>query len=179
MFACEHTHVAPDIMVVSKSIAGGFPGFSVILARKELLENLEILVHAGTFRGNHIGCAAAVANMTFIKEKKLPERAARLGTYVMKSLKDLQEESKIVGDVRGKGLFIGIELVKNKSTKEISGDLVKKVIMKMFRRGILVFSCGDKKSTIRLMPALTIPHELLDKSLQILRDAIKEVETEI
>jgi 4-aminobutyrate aminotransferase len=178
MFACEHTNVTPDILVISKAIAGGFPGFAAILSKKEYLENVERgpLFHIGTFRANPLGCAGALANIDFIQKHNLPRRAEQLGEYMLNAIKDLPSESRIVGDVRGKGLFIGVELVKNKETKEPGGDLNDAVIAKMFERGVVLLRCGHFGNVTRFIPALTVTQELIDKTVEIFQDVIKEVE---
>jgi 4-aminobutyrate aminotransferase len=129
--------------------------------------------HASTFGGNPLACVAAVSVLEVIKEEKLLENAEKQGHYIMKWLQDAKEENEIVGDIRGKGLMIGVEFVENKQTKTPGTDQAREVMMKCWRRGIAVVTCGV--STMRLMPPLTITRELVDTTLTILGDAIKEV----
>jgi 4-aminobutyrate aminotransferase/(S)-3-amino-2-methylpropionate transaminase len=176
MFAVEHTNVSPDIMTISKSLAGGFP-FSMIISHHKYMDEIDRLVHGGTFHANSLACAVALATVQFIVEHKLPERAEKLGSYLMGRLKELPQDCSIVGDVRGKGLMVGIELVRDKKTKEpLKEDLTKELKQKMFERGVLVLNCGHWGNVIRLMPALTITRELLDRGVDTLLDTLKEME---
>lgn len=181
MFACEYNNVTPDILLLSKAIAGGFPGFSVIATKKDLLEEVERgpYFHIGTFKANAVACAVANANIAYMEKYELPKRSAEMGNYILKELKDLQEESRIIGEVRGKGLFIGVEFVKDKETKEPAEELLPEITMELFQRGVIAISCGHFHNVIRLMPALTITRDLVDKSLEIFSDVIKDAEKKV
>jgi 4-aminobutyrate aminotransferase len=170
-FAIEHWGVEPDILCCAKALASGLP-LSATVARSSLMD-WEAGSHASTFGGNPLACAAALSVLEVIKEEKLLENAEKQGHYIMKWLQDAKEENEIVGDIRGKGLMIGVEFVENKQTKTPGTDQAREVMMKCWRRGIAVVTCGV--STMRLMPPLTITRELVDKTLAILGDAIKEV----
>jgi 4-aminobutyrate aminotransferase len=179
MFAVEHYDVTPDLMLISKSIAGGFP-FAMIVSRQKYLDQIDALVHGGTFHANSLACAVAVATVQFITEHRLPERAQELGDHLMTRLRDLPEECKIVGEVRGKGLMVGIELVKDKDSKEpLPENMTKMIKRRTFENGVLVLSCGHWGNVIRLMPALTITRELLDKGVDIVLDALKDMERQL
>jgi 4-aminobutyrate aminotransferase len=130
--------------------------------------------HASTFGGNPVACAASLAVIDVIKKEKLLENAAKQGGYIMKWLNDLQEECKIIGDVRGKGLMIGAEIIEDEETKKPATDETKEVMMRCWKRGIALITCGA--STIRIAPPLTITRELVDSGLEIIGDVIKEVE---
>jgi 4-aminobutyrate aminotransferase len=132
--------------------------------------------HASTFGGNPLACAAAMTVLDVIKEEKLLENAEKQGGYIMKWLKDVKEEREIVGDIRGKGLMIGIEFVRDKETKKAGVDQARDVMIQCWRRGMAIVTCGV--STLRLMPPLTINRELIDVSLEILGDVIKNVDKE-
>jgi 4-aminobutyrate aminotransferase-like enzyme len=176
MFAVEHSSVTPDVMTISKSLAGGFP-FGMVVSHRKYLDEIDALVHGGTFHSNSLACAVAVATIQFITENHLVERAEKLGTHLMGLLKDLPNECKIVGDVRGKGLLVGIELVRNRETKEpLKEDLTKQIKKRMFEKGVLVLSCGHWGNVIRLMPALTITRDMLDKGVDVLKETLKETE---
>jgi 4-aminobutyrate aminotransferase len=179
MFAVEHSNVSPDIMTISKSLAGGFP-FAMILSHHKYMDEIDRLVHAGTFHANSLACAVALATVQFIVDHRLAERADKLGGYLMSRLKELPKENSIVGDVRGKGLMVGIELVKDRDTKEpLKEDLTKELKQRMFEKGVLVLSCGHWGNVIRLMPALTITRELLDKGVDALLGTLKEIERKV
>ena len=171
-FAIEHWKIDPDILCSAKSLASGLP-LSATVARARLMD-WEAGTHASTFGGNPLTCAAATNVIDVIKEEKLLENAEKQGSYIMKWLQDVKQEQKIVGDVRGKGLMIGVEFVENKETKKAGVSQAREVMIRCWRRGVAIVTCGV--STLRLVPPLTITRELVDTSLEILGDAIKEVE---
>jgi len=173
-FAIEHWKVEPDIVCIAKAVASGLP-LGVTVARSRLMD-WERGSHASTFGGNPLSCAAALAVINVIKEERLLENAEKQGNYIMKRLQDLKEECEIVGDVRGKGLMIGAEIVEDKETKSSGADKVKEIMMRCWKRGIAIITCGA--STLRIAPPLTITRELVDASLEIIEDVIKEVEKE-
>jgi 4-aminobutyrate aminotransferase len=130
--------------------------------------------HASTFGGNPLSCVAARAVIETIKEEKLLENATKQGNYIMKRLEELKEQSEIVGDVRGKGLMIGLEIVESKETKKPTPEKVSEIMVRSWKRGVAVITCGT--STIRVAPPLNITRELVDSALEILEDTVKEVE---
>jgi 4-aminobutyrate aminotransferase len=171
-FAIEHWKTEPDILCAAKSLASGLP-LSAIVARARLMD-WEAGSHASTFGGNPLACAAALNLIDIIKEEKLLENAEKEGDYILKWLQELKQEREIVGDVRGKGLMIGVEFVEDKETKKAGADQAREVMIRCWRRGVAIITCGV--STIRLVPPLTINRELIDVSLEIIRDVIEEVE---
>ena len=171
MWACEHSNVVPDILVTSKGLASGMP-LSAIVARAELMDWTEG-AHASTFGGNPVACAAAWETIRLVEETYL-SRAASLGDYLMKSLSDWPQKHRIVGDVRGKGLMVGVELVRDKATKEPHREAQTRILQKAFERGLLLLGCGE--STLRLIPPLMIESEQIDAALKILDEALFEVE---
>jgi 4-aminobutyrate aminotransferase len=173
-FAIDHWKIEPDILCAAKSLASGLP-LSATISRARLMD-WEGGTHASTFGGNPLACAAASAVFDVIKEEKLLENAERQGNYIMKWLADIKEEREIVGDVRGKGLMIGVEFVKDKQSKTVGADQVREVMLRCWRRGVAIVTCGV--STLRLIPPLTITRELVDNSLEIIGDVIKEVDEE-
>jgi 4-aminobutyrate aminotransferase len=173
-FAIEHWGVEPDIICIAKSVAAGMPLGATVA--KATLMDWEGGSHASTFGGNPVSCAAASAVIDVIQNEGLRENAAKQGTYVMKRLEELKEESEIVGDVRGKGLMIGIELVEDKTSKKPASKMAEEVMVRSWKRGVAVITCG--RSTIRIAPPLLITRELIDSGLDIIEDAIKQVEKE-
>ncbi|MBN1785123.1 MAG: acetyl ornithine aminotransferase family protein [Candidatus Bathyarchaeota archaeon] len=173
-FAIEHWKTDPDILCSAKSLASGLP-LSATVARTRLMD-WEAGTHASTFGGNPLACAAATNVIDVIKEEKLLENAEKQGSYIMKWLQNVKQEQEIVGDVRGKGLMIGVEFVEDKESKMAGVDQAREVMMSCWRRGVAIVTCGV--STLRLVPPLTITRELVDTSLEILGDVIKEVEKE-
>lgn len=174
-FAIEHWGIEPDIICVSKALASGLP-LSSTVARDELMGWGEGS-HATTFGGNPVACEAALATISVVKEDKLVQRADRIGRQILKRLKEMHSKYQIIGDVRGKGLMIGVELVRNRETKEPADKEAKEIVTRCFRRGVAILTCGV--STIRIFPALNIPEELVDKGLDILEDVIAEVRKQI
>jgi 4-aminobutyrate aminotransferase len=173
-FAIEHWKVEPDIICIAKSIASGLP-LSIVVSRARLMD-WEEGSHASTFGGNPLSCIAALAVMDIIKEERLLENAAKQGKYVMKRLENLKEECEIIGDVRGKGLMIGIEIVEDKDTKKPAGEKAKEIMIRCWRRGVAIITCGA--STIRITPPLVISKEIVDAGMEIIEDVIKEVDKE-
>jgi 4-aminobutyrate aminotransferase len=173
-FAIEHWKIEPDIICTAKALASGLP-LSATVARARLMD-WEPGSHASTFGGNPLACAAGQVVIDVIKEEKLLENAEKQGSYILKWLEDLKQEREIVGDVRGRGLMIGAEFVEDKETKKPGVDQVKEVMLRCWRRGVATVTCGV--STLRLVPPLTITRELVDASLEIIEDVVKEVERE-
>jgi len=173
-FAIEHWKTEPDIICVAKALASGLP-LSATVSRARLMD-WEAGSHASTFGGNPLACVAAMKVLEIIKKEKLLENAEKQGNYIMKWLRDTKEEHEIVGDVRGKGLMIGIEFVEDKESKKVGPDQAREVMLRCWRRGIAIVTCGV--STLRLVPPLTITQDLVDSSLEIIGDVIKEVDEE-
>lgn len=173
-FAIEHWKIEPDIICIAKALASGLP-LSATVAKARLMD-WESGSHASTFGGNPVACAAALMVIDVIKAEKLLENAEKQGSHIMRWLEDLNKEREIVGDVRGKGLMIGVEFVEDKETKKPGANQAREVMLRCWRRGIATVTCGV--STLRLVPPLTITRELVDASLEIIEDVVKEVERE-
>jgi len=173
-FAIEHWNVEPDIVCIAKSIASGLP-LGATVSRSKLMD-WEGGSHASTFGGNPVACVAALAVIGIMKEENLLENAAKQGNYIMRRLQELKEKSEIVGDVRGKGLMIGAEIVENKKTKKPAKEKASEIMMRCWKRGVAIITCGA--STLRIAPPLNITRELIDASLEIIEDVTREVEKE-
>ena len=132
--------------------------------------------HATTFGGNPLSCAASSAVIDIIENERLKENAAKQGRHVMNRLEELKEQSEIIGDVRGKGLMIGLEVVEDKSSKAPSPKKAAEIMNRSWKRGVAVITCG--RSTIRIAPPLVITRKLLDAGLDILEDVVRGVEKE-
>ncbi|MGD0124901.1 MAG: acetyl ornithine aminotransferase family protein [Terriglobia bacterium] len=171
MFACEHSGVVPDILVTAKGIASGLP-LGVAVARADVM-NWGPGAHASTFGGNPVACAAAMETIRLLEEKYVAN-AARMGDYILARLADWPRRHPSVGHVRGRGLMIGIELVKSQETREPNPEARDKVIENAFQKGLLILGCGA--STVRLMPPLIIEPEQADTALDILERCLSEVE---
>jgi len=173
-FAIEHWGVEPDIVCASKALASGLP-LGAMIAKAKVMDWVPGS-HASTFGGNPLSCVAASAVIDVIKEERLLENATKQGAYIMKRLTELEEKCDIVGDVRGKGLMIGMEIVESKETKKPAPAKVNEIMMRSWKRGVNVISCGV--STIRIAPPLIITKDLVDSALDIIEDATRQVEKE-
>jgi 4-aminobutyrate aminotransferase len=173
-FAIEHWGVEPDIICTSKALASGLP-LGACIAKAKVMDWVPGS-HASTFGGNPLSCVAASAVIDVIKEEKLLENATKQGVYIMKRLNELKEKNEIVGDVRGKGLMVGMEIVEDKESKKPAPQKVTEIMMRSWKRGVNVISCGA--STIRIAPPLIITKELVDSALDIIEDTVRQVEKE-
>jgi 4-aminobutyrate aminotransferase len=167
-FAIEHFGVVPDMITVAKALGGGLP-IGALIAREDLM-TWQPGSHASTFGGNPVAAAAALAVITEIEERKLMDNARKQGEYMMKIFKDWQEKFEIIGDVRGKGLMIGIEIVKDKKSKDFGVAEATKITELAWKKGVLLITCG--RSTLRIVPPLTITRELVDEALGVIENAI-------
>jgi diaminobutyrate-2-oxoglutarate transaminase len=175
MFSFDHTGTVPDIVTMSKALGGvGFPISGI--AYKEELNTPPPAKHIGTFRGNVVAYAAGATAINFMLENKLAEHAARVGEMMLAMLKELESDSKIVGEARGKGLMLGVELVRDKETKEPAPDLAKAVRTASHKRGLLIEIGGHYDNVARFLPPLVVTEELAKKGVEVFFDAIKEVE---
>jgi 4-aminobutyrate aminotransferase len=173
-FAIEHWNVEPDIICSAKALASGLPiGATIADAR---VMDWPGGSHASTFGGNPLSCAAALAVIEAIREEKLLDNANKQGGYMLKRLSEFGQESGIVGDVRGKGLMIGVELVEDKESKKPAAQKAREVMVRSWKRGVAIVTCGI--STLRISPPLTIQREMLDAALNIVEDTINEVAKE-
>jgi len=168
MFASEHFGLEPDILALAKGIASGMP-LGAMVARAELM-TWKPGAHASTFGGNPVAVAAALATIELL-EQELVANAARVGAHMMARLGDLPQRIPIVGDVRGLGLMIGIELVRDQTTKERAPDLRDKVVHMCFERGLLVLGAGP--NTIRLCPPLVITKDQADFAAQTIEECLR------
>jgi 4-aminobutyrate aminotransferase len=173
-FTIEHWGVEPDILCSAKALASGLP-LGATIAKSKVMDWVGGS-HASTFGGNPLSCVAANAVINVIREERLLENATVQGAYIMKRLEELKQQTEIVGDVRGKGLMIGMEIVENKETKKPAPKKAAEIMKRSWKRGVAVITCGS--STIRIAPPLNITKELIDAALEILGDVVKEVESE-
>lgn len=171
MWASEHFGAVPDILVTAKGIASGLP-LSATVARSDLM-SWGPGAHASTFGGNPVACAAALETIRLLEEKYI-SNAARMGEYVFGKLAGWPKKHRIVGDVRGKGLMIGIELVKSQETREPNCEARRKVVDRAFEQGLLILGCGE--STVRLMPPLIVEQDQADFALDVLEGCISDAE---
>jgi 4-aminobutyrate aminotransferase len=170
MFAVDHLNLKADIVTMAKGIASGLP-LGVACARADVMA-WPPGAHASTFGGNPVACAAASTTIRLLKAH-LIANAAAVGAHLMDGIRALQEKHAIVGDVRGKGLMIGIELVRDRTTKERAIEERNALVQAMFRRGVLVLGAG--KNALRMAPPLVLTKDQADAVLHVLDDALTEV----
>ena len=170
MFASQHWGVTPDIMALAKGLGSGLPiGASV--ARRRYMEQWKRGAHGNTFGGNPLCCAAALATLELV-EREYAANAASVGGYFIARLRELKERYPCIGDVRGKGLMIGMELVTDRASKAPARALCDAVLTRAFHQGLLLLACGQ--STVRFIPPLMINRGHVDEALKMLEAALKE-----
>ncbi len=171
-WACEHFGVEPDIMTMSKAIAAGMPCGATV-ARAELMD-WDPNAHENTLGGNPVVCAAALAVIDILKTERLAENAANVGAYLLKRFRELAETHELIGDVRGKGMMVGIEFVKDRMTKEPAKKERDAILDGAFKRGLVLLGAGP--CSLRLAPPLILNREQADAGLEIFEQTLKEVE---
>jgi len=175
MFGFEHFDIVPDIITMSKALGGiGFP--IAAIAYKDKLNTWPAGKSIGTFRGNMIAFAAGAASLTWMVENHIPERALGLGKKAMVPLKRLESESAIVGEARGLGLMIALEMVREKKSKEPSSEYAQMVRKYGHQRGVMIEVGGHHGNVARMLPPLVITEEYLMKGINILSGVIKDIE---
>ena len=176
MFAIEHYNVKPDVMTLAKGLGGGMPIYAVV-ANEEVATTLQPMDYFSTFGGNPLACAAALATIDVIINENLVEKSRKSGEYFMKRLEELAERHELIGDVRGAGLLIGVELVKDSKTKEPAVKESIKLREEARKRGlILAAGWGWLGNVIRISPPLNITIEQIDKSIEIMDESLRVVE---
>lgn len=175
MWAIEHSNIEPDIMYTAKAIANGLP-LSAIIGRREVMEKVNAGTYGGTYGGNPVACIVSLKVLEIFERDKLVERAAKLGEIVRKRFEEFRGRFKIIGDVRGLGLMQAIEFVRDERSKEPATSEVLKILEIARKKGLLLLRAGLFLNVIRVHPPLTIEEENLIKGLDILEEAIREVE---
>ena len=170
MFAIEFSGVKPDIIAIAKGIASGMP-MGVSTARADLM-TWPPGTHASTFGGNPVSCAAALATIRLLKER-LMANAAEVGAHLMAGLTSLMDKHALIGDVRGRGLMVGVELVRDRTTKERASEERNAVVTAAFGRGLLILGAG--RNAIRFSPPLVLTREEADVAVRIFDEALAEV----
>ncbi|TMD87943.1 MAG: 4-aminobutyrate--2-oxoglutarate transaminase [Chloroflexi bacterium] len=173
-FAIEHSGVTPDLMTVAKSIAAGFP-LSAVVGRAEVMDAPAPGGLGGTYAGNPVACAAGVAVMDVMRDEKLPERAARIGSIIEERMRSWQAEHELVGDVRVVGAMAGMELVRDRKTKTPADTETARILGLAREQGLLLLRSGAHHNVIRTLMPLTIPDEQLLEGLDVLGSALAEV----
>ena len=174
MFAIEYAGVEPDLMTVAKSIAGGVP-LSALIGKAEIMDAPPPGGLGGTYAGSPLGCAAALAVLEVMKSEKLLERSLRLGEALQARLRTLQKRFGVIGEIRGLGSMVAMELVKNGKADQPDAELTRALVQAAARHGLVILSCGIYGNVIRFLAPLTIPEPLLAEGLDKLEAALAEV----
>ncbi len=172
LFACEHEDIVPDLIVTAKGIAGGLP-LAAVTGRAEMVDAPHAGGLGGTYGGNPVACAAALATIETITSENLVRRAQEIGRLMLDRLHRLQADDNRLGDVRGRGAMIAVELVKKDST-EPDPELTKAVATAAHQQGLIVLTCGTYRNVLRFLPPLAISDDLLNEGLDILTSIFGE-----
>ncbi|HSS62170.1 MAG TPA: 4-aminobutyrate--2-oxoglutarate transaminase [Candidatus Limnocylindrales bacterium] len=166
-FAIEHSGVQPDLITVAKSLAAGFP-LSGVVGRAEVMDAPDPGGLGGTYGGNPVACAAGLAVMDIMRDEKLPERAARIGSVIEERMDSWARDHELIGDVRVVGAMAGMELVRDRKTKEPADKETARVLAAAREKGLIILRCGVHHNVIRTLMPLTIPDDQLEEGLDIL-----------
>lgn len=173
MFAYEHYGIEPDIVTMSKSIAAGVP-LSAVVGRKEIMDSACVGGIGGTYGGSPLACVAALKVIEKIEKENLCEKSFKLGEYIIGRLNEMKEKYEVIGEVRGLGSMIGLEFVKDRETKEPAPDMVKEIINKCYKEGVILINAGLLSNVIRFLPPLVMTEEQAKYGMDVLDKAINE-----
>ncbi len=177
IFAIDHWGITPDIVTSAKSLAGGMP-LGAVTGRAELMNLSHVGGLGGTYSGNPLSCRAALAVLEILIEDGLLKQAELLGERLHQRFLALQKKHEIIGEVRGKGPMLALELVRDRETREPAGDEAKKLTKLCFDKGLVILSCGSHGNVIRFLMPLVITDEQLERGLAILEESLCELEAE-
>ena len=173
MFAIEHSGVEPDLVTIAKSVAGGVP-LSAVSGKAEIMDAPGVGGLGGTYAGSPLGCAAGLAVLDVFRDEKLLERSQQIGSFMVSRLKGLQARFACIGDVRGLGAMVAIELVKSGRADSPHAELTKAVVQAAGRRGLIILACGMYGNVIRFLAPLTIADSLVKEGLNVFEQALGE-----
>lgn len=173
IFACQHYGLEPDLIILAKSIAGGFP-LSAVTGRAEIMDSAQIGGLGGTYAGNPVSCAAAIAAIEFMEHENIPARARRIGEIVHRRFRQFHEMNSYVGDVRGLGAMMALEFVKDRQSKEPHKDLTNDIIRRCCEKGLILIAAGTYGNVIRTLMPLVILEDQLEEGLEVLEHALNE-----
>ncbi len=172
-FGFENWGIVPDVVIMGKPIASGLP-LSAVVGRKEIMD-CGVALHMFTTAGNPVACTAGLKTIEILKNEKLIENAKNIGDYMLKAFKSMHRKYAVIGDVRGKGLIIGIELVKNRETREPADQFAALVAYRAYELGVLFYYAGIHSNVLELTPPLTLTYDEADKAIKVIRQAIEDV----
>jgi 4-aminobutyrate aminotransferase len=170
-FAVEQYDVVPDILTVAKGIASGLP-LSGVAARRELMEQWVPGSHGGTYGGNAVACAAAVATIQAIRDERLLDNAQRMGGLLIERLREVQASHRIIGDVRGLGLMIGAEFTAPDG--QPATEIAKAVVEGCLRRQLILLTCGPWSNTVRWIPPLIVTRDQIEQAVEVFQEAVSD-----
>jgi 4-aminobutyrate aminotransferase len=173
-FAIEHFDVAPDVISMAKPMASGFP-LSAVVGRAEIMD-AALAAHLFTSSAHPVSCAASLATINVIRREKLLERASKMGNYILERLKEIAEKHQLIGDVRGMGMILGVELVKDHRAKMPATFETASLVYRAYELGLLLTYVGTYSNVVEITPPLTIGIEEVDRALEILEKALDDVE---
>ncbi len=176
MFAIEHFGVEPDIILTAKSLAGGLP-LAGVTGKAEIMDAPHVGGLGGTYGGNPLACRAALAVIETFERENLLDRAEAIGRKVMDRFRKMQEEHEIIGDVRGVGAMVAMELVKDRATKEPAKDETGLLVKKCYEKGLITISAGTYGNVMRILMPLVITDSQLEKGLAILDESLGEIQS--
>jgi 4-aminobutyrate aminotransferase/(S)-3-amino-2-methylpropionate transaminase len=176
-FAIEHEGLVPDLITTAKSLAGGLP-LGAVTGRSEIMEAVHVGGLGGTFGGNPLSCAAALGVLDTVEGEDLLGRAERIGVSMIDRLHDMAEMFVTVGDVRGRGAMVAMELVEDRQTKTPAKHAASRLIEECYKQGVVILKAGTHDNVIRLLPPLTIDEALLTEALDVLEKSLGAVEEE-
>jgi 4-aminobutyrate aminotransferase/(S)-3-amino-2-methylpropionate transaminase len=174
-FGIEHEGIVPDLVTTAKSLAGGLP-LGGVTGRAEVMESVHVGGIGGTFGGNPLACAAAMAVLDTIERQGLLQRAERIGEVMTSRLRDMAERSELIGDIRGRGAMMAMELVGDRQTKAPAKDATSRLIEECYRQGVVILKAGTYDNVIRFLPPLTIDEDLLSEGLDVVEKALATVQ---
>ena len=173
-FAIDHWGVVPDVITLAKSFAGGMP-LSAVIGRADMMNAPHVGGLGGTYSGNPVSCRAALAVLEILFEDKLLDQSVQLGETLLARFTAMQERYEIIGEVRGKGPMLAMELVEDRESKKPATDKAKALVSRCFEKGLVLLSCGNFGNVIRTLMPLVITDEQLDKGLSILEESLEEI----
>lgn len=174
LFAIEYSGVVPDLMTMAKSLAGGFP-LSAVVGRAEVVDSVDPGGLGGTYAGSPMGCAAALAVLEVIEEEGLLARSAAMGEHIVNRFQAMARDFSCIGDVRGLGAMVAVELFKDPARSEPDAETTKALVAEAAQRGLILLSCGFYGNVIRVLVPITASDEIVDEGLDIIRDSLQAV----
>jgi 4-aminobutyrate aminotransferase/(S)-3-amino-2-methylpropionate transaminase len=173
MFACEHYGLIPDIITTAKSLAGGLP-LAAVTGRADVMEAAQPGGLGGTYGGNPLACAAALAVLEAMERERIPERARRAGERIAGCFRRWAKSYPCIGDVRGLGAMVGMELVSDSQSRTPDKALTGRVLAGALRRGLILLSAGTYGNVVRVLAPLTVEDAILDEGLEVMNDALED-----